>query len=112
MKFLLLILCLSLTIPALAQSQDEFELKPSQSMLMTGKGPGQDGAINPYAGQDCYAIVENLGETEVSIRIQQKGKILKVLGVDCMRIMATTTTCGSIQPTTKTWQLLMMEGHR
>ena len=81
MKYLLLILCLSLTIPALAQAQDEFELKPSQSMLMTGKGPGQDGAINPFAGQDCYAIVENIGKIEVSIRIQKKGKILQTISV-------------------------------
>lgn len=81
MKYLLLILCLSFTMPALAQGEDEFELKPSQSMLMTGKGPGQDGAINPYAGQDCTAIVENMGKIEVSIRIQKKGKILQTISV-------------------------------
>ena len=81
MKYLLLILCLSFTIPILAQAEDEFELKPSQSMLMPGKGPGQDGASNPYAGQDCFAIVENMGKTEVSIRIQKKGKILQAISV-------------------------------
>lgn len=42
---------------------------------MTGKGPGQDGTINPYYGQNCYAIVRNIGERAFSIRIQQDGKI-------------------------------------
>lgn len=62
-------------------AQTEFELDPNQSMLMTGKGPGQDGTINPYAGEDCYAIVRNLGEVAFSIRIQQKGEILATIPV-------------------------------
>lgn len=62
-------------------AQDEFELKPSQSMLMTGKGPGQDATINPYDGQNCYAIVENIGKKEFSIRIQENGKILESIPI-------------------------------
>ena len=62
-------------------AQTDFELDPSQSMLITGKGPGQDGTINPYDGQNCYAIVENIGEREFSIRIQQKGEIIKIIPI-------------------------------
>ncbi|MDA9127760.1 hypothetical protein N9J65_02755 [Flavobacteriaceae bacterium] len=36
---------------SLAQGQTIFELDASQSMLMYGKGPGQDGTINPFEGQ-------------------------------------------------------------
>jgi hypothetical protein len=46
-------------------------------MLMTGKGVGQDGAINPYKDGNSIAIVKNLGENEFSIRIQQNGKVLR-----------------------------------
>ncbi len=72
----LLISCvLLMTMSAAAQT--EFTVDPSQSMLMTGKGPGQDATINPYTGQDCYAIVENLGKYELSVRIQKKGEIIQ-----------------------------------
>ena len=64
-----------------AFTQTEFVLRPSQSMLMTGKGPGQDGAINQFAGKDCYAIVENIGKDEFSIRIQKNGKIIETVSV-------------------------------
>lgn len=62
-------------------AQTEFELDTQQSMIMTGKGPGQDGTINPFYGEDCYAIVKNIGELEFSIRIQQDGKIIKELPI-------------------------------
>ena len=60
-----------------AYSQDNiFELNPSQSMLMTGKGPGQDGAINPFTGQKSIAIVQNLGGYVIQVRIQNNGTII------------------------------------
>lgn len=77
MKTLFLIFALTALTSNLSHAQSKFELEPSQSMLMTGKGQGQDGAINPYYGQDCYAIVENSGQSEFSVRIQQKGKLIK-----------------------------------
>ena len=43
-------------------AQAEFELKPSQSVFVTGMGPGQDATKNPYDGQNCFAIVENIGK--------------------------------------------------
>jgi hypothetical protein len=81
MKNLFLLLTFALLTNSGLMAQTEFKLDPSQSMLMTGKGPGQDGTINPYAGQDCYAIVENIGEREFSIRVQQKGKIIETISI-------------------------------
>lgn len=54
-----------------------FELDPAQSMLMTGKGAGQDGAINPYKDGNSIAIVKNLGENQFSIRVEMQGKVVK-----------------------------------
>ncbi|WP_455169349.1 hypothetical protein [Aegicerativicinus sediminis] len=62
-------------------AQTEFLIEPSQSMIMTGKGTGQDATINPYFGEDCYALVENIGNRQFSIRIQQDGKILKEIPI-------------------------------
>ena len=81
MKKLLLLLTLVIFVPLAGLAQDTFELSPSQSMLMTGKGPGQDGAINPYYGEPCYAIVSNNGSTPFSVRIQQDGEIIKTIEV-------------------------------
>ena len=63
-------------------AQTEFVLDPYQSMLMTGKGPGQDGTINPYDGKDCYAIIENIGERAFYVRVQKGETILQELTVN------------------------------
>ena len=81
MKALILFLTLTFLVHHETVAQDDFELEPYQTMLMTGKGPGQDGSINPYYGQDCYAIVENIGVGEFSIRIQRNGEIIRTLPV-------------------------------
>ncbi len=71
-----------LTISLFIIAQDGvFVIEPSQSMVMTGKGPGQDGAINPYMGQECTAVVENIGKKEFSVRLQEKGRIKKEIAV-------------------------------
>lgn len=62
-------------------AQTEFILEPSQSMIMTGKGSGQDGTINPYFGQDCYAQVKNIGKRQFSIRVQQDGKVIEEIPI-------------------------------
>lgn len=72
---------LLLTIPASAQKENKFKLDPSTNMLMTGKGPGQDGLINPFAGQDCVAVVENLAKAPFSVRIQQNGVVLRTIEI-------------------------------
>ena len=75
------------------QSLNKFDLEPLESYLMFGKGPGQDGAINPYAkyiksnkgylisSKDCYSIIENLGTNGFSIRIQKDGRIIKTIPI-------------------------------
>ena len=52
------------------------KLEPTQSMSISGKGPGQDAAINPYLGGKSKAFVENVGKKEFSVRIQRQGKII------------------------------------
>lgn len=81
MKKISLFLLLMLLLPLTAFAQNEFELEPSQSMLMTGKGPGQDATINPYAGQDCFATVINIGTSEVSARVQKKGEVINTFSI-------------------------------
>lgn len=79
MKTLLFALLLAFLFQFEAFSQDKFNLEPSQSMLMTGKGPGQDATINPFEGEDCYAVIKNKGKRSFSIRIQKQGTILQTL---------------------------------
>ena len=62
-------------------AQTEFVLEPSQSMIMTGKGSGQDATINPYFGQNCMAIVRNIGDKAFSIRVQEAGKIISEIPI-------------------------------
>lgn len=81
MKPLIFTIFIILLISIEATAQTEFILEPSQSMIMTGKGSGQDGTINPYFGQDCNAIVENIGNIKFFIRVQQKGKILEEITI-------------------------------
>ena len=76
MRILTIIISLFLLTAFEAKAQTEIELDASQSMIMTGKGSGQDATINPYYGEDCMAIVENIGEREISIRIQQDGEVI------------------------------------
>jgi hypothetical protein len=81
MKKLIILLCLTCFAQYGAFAQVEFELKPSQSMSITGKGPGQDATKNPYDGQNCFAIIENIGKREFSIRTQQNGKIIETIPI-------------------------------
>lgn len=82
MKRTFQILFLILLLPAFSIGQTVFELDPQQSMCITGKGPGQDGAINPYRDQKSIAVVKNLEKTEFSVRIQYKGDIVKEVTVE------------------------------
>ncbi len=49
--------------------EDVFELGAQQSMLITGKGVGQDAAFNPFAGSACFAVVENLSDNPFEARV-------------------------------------------
>ncbi len=81
MKFFLSTLLLLLTLTSCGSNDSVFELDPNQSMLMTGKGPGQDGAINPYYGEKSIAVIRNIGDAVFSVRIQENEEILKVIEV-------------------------------
>ncbi|WP_211277470.1 hypothetical protein [Nonlabens spongiae] len=48
---------------------------------MTGKRPGQDATINPFEGEECFALVENIGERSFSVRIQFKDEIVEEVTV-------------------------------
>lgn len=76
MKKIVLFFALILAPLITVHAQNEFDIEPSQSMLMTGKGPGQDATINPYTNEDCYTYINNMGEFEFSVRIQKKGEVI------------------------------------
>lgn len=76
MKTALLLTMFVLLIQACSSSQTYLELTPEQSMLITGKGPGQDAAINPYQGDKSVALVKNLEGARFNVRIQRDGKII------------------------------------
>lgn len=61
--------------------QAVLELEPSQSMSITGKGPGQDAAINPYLDVSSIGVVENIGKNDFVIRIQKKGEVLEEITI-------------------------------
>ena len=81
MRKLLTVMAIILSIPLPTKAQTVFELEAGQSMLMTGKGPGQDATNNPLQGEDCLAVIKNTGDESFSIRIQQKGAILEIIPV-------------------------------
>ena len=78
-----LIFCFAfiLHLTACLSQETLFELESNQTMLMTGKGPGQDGAINPYYGSKSIAIINNVGKSYFQIRIQRKGEIIDILNI-------------------------------
>lgn len=47
-----------------------FDLGQNQSMLITGKGFGQDAALNTWLGQDSVVQVQNLAEADFTARIE------------------------------------------
>ena len=69
---------LILSLQACAPRQQVLDLEASQRMCISGKGPGQDAAINPYYGQNSRALVRNLGTSSMSIRLQKAGEIVKI----------------------------------
>ncbi len=94
MRAFLLLTCLIVFSNSEVLAQTEFELDTQQSMIMTGKGPGQDGTINPYAGEDCYAIVENIGERSFSIRIQKEGQLIQEIPIAAEEVKKVTLLKG------------------
>jgi len=58
-----------------------FDLDPSQSMSITGKGPGQDATKNPYSYTNSLAIIENIGKNDFVIRVQEKDRRISTLTI-------------------------------
>jgi hypothetical protein len=82
MKNLHVLLCAFLLASGTMLSQASvFVLEPSQSMSISGKGPGQDAAINKYADNDCIATVKNMGKNSFEVRIQKEGKVIKTITI-------------------------------
>ena len=81
MKTLILTISLILLTQFEMKAQTEIVLEPSQSMIMTGKGSGQDATVNPYDGQDCFALVKNIGKRTFTIRVQEDGKIIEEISI-------------------------------
>lgn len=70
MKKIILFIIIVSAVSSCRKNENIFKLTENQSMLMYGKGQGQDAAINPYGNQDCEAVVRNLSRTEFSVRIK------------------------------------------
>jgi hypothetical protein len=64
-----------------AMAQSTIEIGPSQSMSITGKGAGQDAAINPYSKENSIGIIENVGKNSFVIRIQKMGTVIKMITI-------------------------------
>jgi hypothetical protein len=78
MKKYILLFVLLFTLQSYAQKDESiFELKSSQSMCITGKGAGQDAAINPYMDGNSIAVIQNLGKNKFTIRIEYQGRVFK-----------------------------------
>lgn len=76
MKKYILLFVLLFALQSYAQKDETvFELEPSQSMIITGKGAGQDAAVNPYKVGNSIAIVKNLGKNSFTIRVEYQGEV-------------------------------------
>lgn len=76
MKKYILLFVLLFALQSYAQKDETvFELEPSQSMIITGKGAGQDAAVNPYKAGNSIAIVKNLGKNSFTIRVEYQGEV-------------------------------------
>ncbi|MBX2845672.1 MAG: hypothetical protein KTR13_05595 [Saprospiraceae bacterium] len=64
----ILLLFAAMCLFSCAQNSVTINSENIVSMCVTGKGPGQDAAINPYAGEASVAIVKNIGDTPFQIR--------------------------------------------
>ncbi|MAM28010.1 MAG: hypothetical protein CMC13_03225 [Flavobacteriaceae bacterium] len=86
MKKFILIVVIMLVFQIDTNAQEVLELDPGQSMCISGKGKGQDGAINPFMETGSVAIVKNLGENQFSIRVEYEGKVKEKIRLDPSRI--------------------------
>ncbi|MEL6672038.1 MAG: hypothetical protein AAFR61_07590 [Bacteroidota bacterium] len=81
MKAILTFLFLSLFVLSSYGQEVSLKFEPNQSMGIAGLKPGQNAAINPYAGQKSIAVVENASKYPFSVRIQRGRTIVKEIPV-------------------------------
>ena len=81
MKKIIQITLVLIAIQACSTRNSVFQLSPQQSMSITGKGEGQDAAINPFGASKSIATVSNLGSTPFKVRIEQNGEIIENIEV-------------------------------
>ena len=81
MKTIFPLLAIIVLIQSCASNESVLLLKPSQSMCITGKGPGQDAAINPYGDTNSIAVIKNTGDNDLDARVQESGKIVAIITV-------------------------------
>ena len=79
MKSLILFLAICFFPQSEMLAQTDFVLEPSQSMIMTGKGTGQDATINPYYGQDCFAVTPLAAPMQNTVMKKQKASRLLMI---------------------------------
>lgn len=96
MKKLLCTLALIAAVQSYTQEDTVLELDDNQSMCITGKGAGQDGAINPYLGIDCAAIVKNLGDTLFDMRVEDKEGNYKITSISPKETKKVALAVGSV----------------
>lgn len=70
------------------------ELRANESMCITGKGRGQDAAINPYRKVESIAQVANLGSETFEIRLQKGGEILEIIPLEKDGVKEVTLAAG------------------
>ena len=80
--YTILILITALLTVSCSSNKATFELSPNQSMCMTGKGLGQDGAINPFFGELSFAIIKNKSHRPLGIRIQEGEKVILIQEIE------------------------------
>lgn len=81
MKKLFMVLGFLVAFQTTALCQYKLELDGRQSMCISGKGPGQDGAINPYLGEKSIATVKNVGKNTLEVRIQEGNEIIEIVAL-------------------------------
>ena len=82
MKNLLCLFAFLFLIQSQSFAQYVIDLESPQSMCITGKGPGQDGAINPYINEKSIAIVKSMDKNGFEVRIEREERIIKISKIE------------------------------
>lgn len=78
MKKYILLFAMVFALQSYAQKDESiFELAPSQSLSITGKGLGEAAAVNPYKNGNSIAVIKNLGKNKFTIRVEYQGKLFQ-----------------------------------